>query len=94
MTVSVLDKYHLGISAIVVVAMQLLFFTIAVTFQYDKVADFAGGISFILVAVLTYGLAQVNYAQVLLYSISILLLIWVKLNLQMKYYLLMRVSSK
>ncbi|KAF0771921.1 S5A REDUCTASE domain-containing protein [Aphis craccivora] len=60
MTVAVLDKYHLGISAIVVVAMQLLFFTIAVTFQYDKVADFAGGISFILVAVLTYGLAQTH----------------------------------
>jgi len=74
MTVAVLDKYHLGISAIVVVAMQLLFFTIAVTFQYDKVADFAGGISFILVAVLTYGLAQVKYALlVLLYSISIII---------------------
>lgn len=71
MTVAVLDKYHLGISAIVVVAMQLLFFTVAVTFQYDKVADFAGGISFILVAVLTYGLAQVKYAQSLFYSISI-----------------------
>jgi len=71
MTVAVLDKYHLGISAIVVVAMQLLFFTIAVTFQYDKVADFAGGISFILVALLTYGLAQVKYAQVLLYTILI-----------------------
>jgi len=71
MTVAVLDKYHLGISAIVVVAMQLLFFTIAVTFQYDKVADFAGGISFILVAVLTYGLAQVKYTELLLYSILI-----------------------
>lgn len=70
MTVAVLDKYHMGISAIVVVAMQLLFFTIAVTFQYDKVADFAGGISFILVAVLTYGLAQVKYTE-FLYSILI-----------------------
>lgn len=60
MAIAVLDKYHLAISAIMVVAMQLLFFTIAVLLQYDKVADFAGGISFILVAVLTYGLAQVK----------------------------------
>lgn len=61
MAVVVLDKYNLGISAIIVVAMQLLFFTIAVTLQYDKVADFSGGISFILVAMLTYVLAQVNF---------------------------------
>lgn len=60
MAIVVLDKYHLGISAIIVVIMQLLFFTIAVALQYDKVADFAGGISFIIVAVLTYGLAQVK----------------------------------
>lgn len=62
MAIVVLDKYHLGISAIVVVIMQILFFIIAVTLQYDKVADFAGGISFILVALLTYGLAQVTCA--------------------------------
>lgn len=60
MTIVILDKYHLGVSTIIIVAMQLLFFTIAVTLQYDKVADFAGGISFILVAALTYGLAQVK----------------------------------
>lgn len=65
MAIVVLDKYHLGISAIIVVIMQLLFFTIAVALQYDKVADFAGGISFILVAVLTYGLAQVKCVKVL-----------------------------
>lgn len=63
MAVAVLDKYHLGISAVLVVVMQLLFFVVAVTLQYDKVADFAGGISFILVAVLTYGLAQVKHVQ-------------------------------
>jgi len=63
MAVAVLDKYHLAVSAIVVVAMQLLFFVVAVTLQYDKVADFAGGISFILVAVLTYGLAQVKCSK-------------------------------
>lgn len=67
MAIVVLDKYHLGISAIIVVIMQLLFFTIAVALQYDKVADFAGGISFILVAVLTYGLAQVKCVKVLYY---------------------------
>lgn len=63
MSIAVLDKYHLGISAIIVVVMQLIFFSIAVTLQYDKIADFAGGISFILVAVLTYGLAQVKWAS-------------------------------
>lgn len=72
MTIAVLDKYHLGVSAIIVVAMQLLFFTIAVTLQYDKVADFAGGISFILVAVLTYGLAQVKYLLFYIFNINTL----------------------
>lgn len=70
MAVVVLDKYNLGISAIIVVAMQLLFFTIAVTLQYDKVADFSGGISFILVAMLTYGLAQVKFTFIYYFLFS------------------------
>lgn len=35
-TVHVLDKYYLAITAIVTVAYQLFFFSIAFTFKFDK----------------------------------------------------------
>ncbi|XP_054274623.1 uncharacterized protein LOC128996011 [Macrosteles quadrilineatus] len=61
MVVEILDKWHLGICAIVVVLMQLTFFSIAAYFQFDKLTDFAGGTNFIVVALLSFFFGQAHF---------------------------------
>ncbi|CAK7240657.1 MAG: hypothetical protein STHCBS139747_002103 [Sporothrix thermara] len=56
MPIHVLDKYYLGITALITVGYQLLFFAVAYTFKFDKLTDFSGGTNFVVLAVITIAL--------------------------------------
>lgn len=58
MAVDILDKYHLALCALVIVVLQVVFFNIAVFLHYDKISDIAGGVNFIVIAIITFTLGQ------------------------------------
>ena len=74
MAVHVLDDYYLAITLLITIAYQLSFFTIAWTFKFDKVTDFAGGTNFIVLSIITLALSgQPNARQIIS---SLFLMIW------------------
>uniref|UniRef100_A0A8D8V584 Steroid 5-alpha reductase C-terminal domain-containing protein n=1 Tax=Cacopsylla melanoneura TaxID=428564 RepID=A0A8D8V584_9HEMI len=60
MLIQIFDTYHLAVSAIVIVILQLIFFNVAVFLHYDKISDIAGGVNFIVIALITFSMGQVN----------------------------------
>ncbi|OTB01218.1 hypothetical protein M426DRAFT_221790 [Hypoxylon sp. CI-4A] len=56
--VHVLDDYYLAITLLVTIAYQLFFFSIAFSFKFDKLTDFAGGTNFVILAILTLSLSR------------------------------------
>ncbi|KAG5984889.1 hypothetical protein E4U55_002644 [Claviceps digitariae] len=72
--VHVLDDYYLAITAIITVAYQLFFFSIAFTFKFDKLTDLAGGSNFAVLAIITLALSGHHHARQLV--ASLFLIVW------------------
>ncbi|KAJ0300303.1 uncharacterized protein N0V96_000386 [Colletotrichum fioriniae] len=72
-TVHVLDDYYLAITALITVAYQLFFFSIAFSFKFDKLTDFAGGTNFVVLAIITLAISGHNHARQIVASIFIML---------------------
>jgi len=73
-TVHVLDDYYLVITLLVTIGYQLLFFSIAFTFKFDKLTDFAGGTNFVVLAIITLAFSGGPYnARQIVDSIFIVL---------------------
>ncbi|KAK7542753.1 uncharacterized protein J3D65DRAFT_674561 [Phyllosticta citribraziliensis] len=73
--VHVLDDYYLAITFLITVAYQLFFFSIAFTFKFDKLTDFAGGTNFVVLAIITlaFGGDRDNARQIVA---SIFIMLW------------------
>ncbi|KAG1740854.1 DUF1295-domain-containing protein [Suillus paluster] len=51
--VHVLDQYYLGITLLVTIACQLIAFSVSWKLKTDKIIDFAGGVNFLILALMT-----------------------------------------
>ncbi|GKT41723.1 uncharacterized protein ColSpa_01904 [Colletotrichum spaethianum] len=71
--IHVLDDYYLAITALITVAYQLFFFSIAFSFKFDKLTDFAGGTNFVVLAIITLSLSGHAHARQVVASIFIML---------------------
>ena len=75
--VNVLDAYYLSITLLITIGYQLFFFSVAWTFKFDKVTDFAGGTNFFFLALFTLlcgGINRANDARNIV--ASILVMVW------------------
>ncbi|EDO46489.1 predicted protein [Nematostella vectensis] len=80
------DTRYLALCAIVTIAMQTSFFIVAASCKFDKVTDFAGGTNFVVLAILTFCLAQ-TYADRQI-MVTVCVTIW---GLRLSGYLLYRI---
>ncbi|PON49797.1 3-oxo-5-alpha-steroid 4-dehydrogenase, C-terminal [Trema orientale] len=69
---TVIDSHFLGLTAIVTVGYQLLFFIITALLKIDKVTDFAGSTNFVILAILTLVVkGSWHFRQVVLSSLVV-----------------------
>lgn len=73
--VQVLDDYYLAITLLITIAYQLFFFSIAFSFKFDKLTDFAGGTNFIVLAIITlaFSAARDNARNIV---VSVFIMLW------------------
>ncbi|XP_062117998.1 uncharacterized protein LOC133831643 isoform X2 [Humulus lupulus] len=83
---TVIDSHFLGLTAIVTVGYQLLFFIVTALLKIDKVTDFAGSTNFVILAILTLVVrGSWHFRQVVLSS---LVVVW---GLRLGLFLLLRI---
>lgn len=80
------DTNNLSICALVTVGMQFSFFVVAAAFKFDKVTDFAGGTNFVVLALLTFLLAETYHWRQILVTVCVV--VW---GLRLSGYLLYRI---
>lgn len=69
---TVIDSHFLGLTAIVTVGYQLVFFIITALLKIDKVTDFAGSTNFVILAILTLVVkGSWHFRQVVLSSLVV-----------------------
>lgn len=73
--VHVLDDYYLAITFLITVAYQLFFFSIAFSFKFDKLTDFAGGTNFVVLSILTLALSE-NRGDARNIVASLFIIVW------------------
>lgn len=69
----VLDNYYLTITLLITAAYQLVGFSIAFTFKFDKLTDFMGGTNFIWLAIITLSMSGTTEARQIVASVFIML---------------------
>lgn len=57
---NVLDAYYLTLTLLITIAYQLIGFSLAFSFKFDKLTDLMGGTNFALLAILTLALSSTN----------------------------------
>lgn len=89
MVVGILDRYYLGIAALICVGWQLCFFVVASATKSDKVTDFAYGTNFMALAAILFATGQSFVARNILVACCVLL--W---GLRLALYLFARVIKE
>lgn len=71
--VHVLDDYYLAITLLITIAYQLIGFSVAFTFKFDKLTDFMGGTNFVWLAVITLAMSGSSDPRQIITSLMLIL---------------------